>query len=169
MSAQWWDFTPGATTPKDAICGMFMAKMRFYSVQRLLHLPFLLKALGDRKYEGSRLSTLKSSRELIKAYNVLRDEKRPVLTMCDMADYFGRVEIGRSNTRHDMHALYTQRSSETNHGTQGHQDSVSALEGSIESMISLDSYLFPMPAASRPWQVADKSWTHMLDSSMADG
>ena len=87
MPAQWWDFTPDPTTPTDAIRGMFAAKMRFFTVQRLLHLPFLLKASNDRRFEGSRLSTLKSSREIIKVYNVLRDEKRPVLKVCDMVDF----------------------------------------------------------------------------------
>ena len=87
MPAQWWDFMPDSTTPTDAIRGMFAAKMRFFTVQRLLHLPFLLKASSDRRFEASRLSTLKSSREIIKVYNVLRDEKRPVLKVCDMVDF----------------------------------------------------------------------------------
>lgn len=87
MSAQWWDFIPGPATPTDAICGMFVAKMRFYTVQRLLHLPFLLKASGDRKYEGSRLSASKSSREIITVYNVLRDEERSVFKLCDMVEF----------------------------------------------------------------------------------
>ena len=251
MSAQWWDFTPDPATPTDTICGMFVAKMRFYTVQRLLHLPFLLKASGDRKYEGSRLSTLKSSREMIGVYNVLRDEKRPVLKMCDMVDfqvfaaamtlvvdllacprtpdycdeqrqegdwqlvrqtavelgrlsqsirgcdvaalgarvqddfsnlrngsaeglskvdipYFGRVEIQRRDTGHNEYASYTQPFSQTNHQIRSQRDSASAFEGSIESMVSPDSYLFPLPATSQPWQVADESWTHMLDSTLAD-
>ena len=87
MPAQWWGFMPDPTTPTDAIRGMFAAKMRFFTVQRLLHLPFLLKASSDRRFEASRLSTLKSSREIIKVYNVLRDEKRPVLKVCDMVDF----------------------------------------------------------------------------------
>ena len=87
MPPQWWDFTPNLTTPTNAIRGMFAAKMRFFTVQRLLHLPFLLKASNDRRFEASRLSTLRSSREIIKVYNVLRDEKRPVLKVCDMVDF----------------------------------------------------------------------------------
>jgi len=87
MSAEWWAFTPSLDTATDTLCGMFMAKMRFYTVQRLLHLPYLLRAFGDRKYQSSRLATLQSSREMINVYNVLRDEKRPVLKVCDMADF----------------------------------------------------------------------------------
>jgi len=251
MSAQWWDFTPGPATPTDAICGMFVAKMRFYTVQRLLHLPFLLKASGDRKFEGSRLSTLKSSREIISVYNVLRDEKRSVFKLCDMVDfqvfaaamtlvvdllacsrtqdrcdqhgeerdwqlvlqtavrlgrlsqsmrgcdvaalgarvledfsklrnasaeglakvdipYFGWIEIRRRDTRHDEYTSSPQPSTLTNHHTQSQQDSASAFESSVESMLSVDSYLFPMPAASQPWQGADESGTHMLDLTLAD-
>ena len=87
LSAKWWDFTPDPATPTDVTRDMFATKMRFYTVQRLLHLPFLLKAFSDRRFESSRLSTLKSSREIIKVYNVLRDEQRPVLKVCDMADF----------------------------------------------------------------------------------
>lgn len=250
MSAQWWDFTPGSATPTDAICGMFVAKMRFHTVQRLLHLPFLLKASSDRKYEGSRLSTLRSSSEIINVYNVLRDEKRPVFKLCDMINfqvfaaamtlvvdllactrtldrcdqhreerdwqlvlqiavrlgrlphsmsgcdvaalgarvledfsklrnasaeglskvdipYFGRIEIRRRDTRHNEYASSPQPSSLSDHHIQSQEDSISAFEGSLESMLSVDSYLFPVGAASQPWQ-ADESWTHMLDSTLAD-
>ena len=251
MPAQWWDFTPDPTTPTDAIRGMFAAKMRFFTVQRLLHLPFLLKASSDRRFEASRLSTLKSSREIIKVYNVLRYEKRPVLKVCDMVDfqvfaaamtlvidllalsrtpdlsdlrreeadwqlvlqtagilgrfsrsrkgcqvaalgarvledfsqlryrsaegvlkvdipYFGRVEIRRRDTRHDEHISYTQPSSPTNNQAQSQQDPIAAFEDSVESMVSPDSYLFPLPASSQPLEMVDENWTQMLDLSMAD-
>ena len=251
MSAQWWDFMPDPTTPTDEICDMFKAKLRFFTVQRLLHLPFLLKASSDRKYEGSRLSTLKSSREIINIYNVLRDEKRPVLKMCDMADFqvftaamtlvidlltrsrtqdsydlhredcdwslvlqtavelgrvsqsmrrcdvaalgarvlddfsnlrdesgegvskvdipfFGRVEIRRSGTRHDKHVLNTQPCAEKDHHSQNQDDAIGAFDGSIETMVSLDSYLFPSATTPQPWQGADESWTNTTDLSLAD-
>jgi len=87
MSAKWWDFTPSPDTPTDVLCGMFVAKMRFHTVQRLLHLPFLLKAFKNEKYQSSRLATLQSSREMINVYNVLRDEKRPLLKTCEMIDF----------------------------------------------------------------------------------
>ena len=113
MPAQWWDFTPDPTTPTDTIRGMFTAKMRFFTVERLLHLPFLLKSSNDRRFEASRLSTLKSSREIIKVYNVLRDEKRPVLKVCDMVDFqvfaaamtliIDLLALSRTPDRYDLH------------------------------------------------------------------
>ena len=87
LSTQWWEFRPGPETPVNAISGMYAAKMRFYTVERLLHLPFLLKAFKDSKFNSSRQAALDSSREIISIYNVLRDEKRPALNMCDMADF----------------------------------------------------------------------------------
>ena len=251
MSARWWNFTPDAATPTDAVGGMFVAKLRFYTVQRLLHLPFLLKAFKERRFESSRLSTLKSSREIINVYNVLRDEKRPVLKMCDMVDfqvfaaamtlvvdllacsrtpdhcdlhreerdwqlvfetakvlgqlsrsrkgcqvaalgarvlddfsqlrngsaegaikvdipYFGRVEIRQRDARQNEHISHTHLSSQTNHQAQIEQDPSAFFEGPVESVVSLDSFLFPLPAASQPLQEADESWTHMLDTSMTD-
>ena len=251
MSADWWDFTPGSVTPTDAICSTLKAKLRFYTVRRLLHLPFLLKAPGDRRYEGSRVSTLESSREIIKIYNVLRDEKKPVLQMCDMADFqvftaamtliidllmrsgksdacdlqreecdwslilqtamelkrvsrsmrrcdvaalgarvlddfsnirngsvegvskvnipfFGRVEIRRSSTRYDKHASNTQSCAHADNQSQKQDNPASSLDGSIETMVSLDSYLFPSAVTSQPWQGPDESWTNTLDLGLAD-
>ena len=251
LSAKWWDFTPDPATPIDVVRNMFATKMRFYTVQRLLHLPFLLKAFSDRRFEGSRSSTLKSSREIIKVYNVLRDEQRPVLKVCDMADfqvfaaamtlaidllarsgtpentdlqreeldwqlvlqtagilgrlsrsrkgcevaglgarvledfahlrdgpegvckvnipYFGRVEIRRRNTQHNERTSYTPLSSQTSHRAQSQQEPMGTSEDSIGSMVSSDSYLFPLPGASQHLQVAEESWTQMLDLSMVDG
>ena len=254
MPAQWWDFTPDPTTPTGAIRSIFAAKMRFFTVQRLLHLPFLLKSSSDPRFEPSQLSTLKSSREIIKVYNVLRDEKRPVLKVCDMVDfqvfaaamtlvidllalsrtpdrcdphreegdwqlvletagilglfsrsnkgcrvaalgarvledfhqlrhgsaegvlkvdipYFGRMEIRRRDSRQNEHISHTQPSFPTNNQAQIQQDPTGAFfQDSIESIISPDSYFFPLPAASQPLEMnmVDESWTHMLDLSMAD-
>ena len=87
MSAEWWDSTPSPDTPTDVLCGICVAKMRFHTVRRLLHLPFLLKAFENEKYQSSRLAVLQSSREMINVYSVLRDEKRPLLKICEMVDF----------------------------------------------------------------------------------
>ena len=251
MPAQWWDFKPDSTTPTDAIRDMFVAKMRFYTVQRLLHLPFLLKAFGDRRFDSSRLTTLQSAREIIKVYHILRDEQKPVLKVCDMVDfqvfaaamtlvidllawsgtldhndlhreerdwelvlqtaevlghfsssrkgcevavlgarvledfsqlrngpaegvsrvdipYFGQVEIRRRDARQTENNLYPQSSTLADPQLQSQHDPVGTFEDPIESIISPDSYLFPHPAASQPWQSEDESWIHMLKSTMAD-
>lgn len=52
-----------------------------------MHLPFLLKASSNRKYESDRMSTLESPKESIDIHNVLRYDERLVLKMYEMADY----------------------------------------------------------------------------------
>jgi len=251
MSAEWWDFTPSPDTPTDVLCGMYVAKMRFHTVRRLLHLPFLLKAFENAKYLSSRLASLQSSREMINVYNVLRDEKKPILKTCEMVDfqvfaaamtlvvnllacsqppdhsdlhreerdwqlvlqtaaelrrfshstkgckvaalgarvlndfsslhkasadeickvdipYFGRVEIQRLHSRPNEHCPYAHDAARTINQQQIQHNSMGGLGGSVEPAVSDDSYLFPMPAGPQPWQAADESWLHMLDSNLAD-
>lgn len=87
MSPDWWNFQPTSDIAQDGVAEMFVAKMRFFTVQRLLHLPYLLKSSNDRKYEGSRSAVLQSSRQIIHVYTVLRNEERPIIRMCDMVDF----------------------------------------------------------------------------------
>ena len=251
LSAEWWDFTPSPDTPTDVLCGIYVAQMRFHTVRRLLHLPFLLKAFKNEKYQSSRLAVLQSSREMINVYNVLRDEKRPILQTCEMVDfqvfaaamtlvvdllagsqppdhrdlsreerdwqlvlhtavklrrfslsmkgckvtalgarvlkdfsslqkasaeeickidipYFGRIEIQRRHTRLDEHVAHAYATTQTVDQIQSQHNPVGGVPSSIEPAVSTDSYLFPSLTASQPWQEADESWLHMLDTSMVD-
>ena len=255
LSAEWWDSTPSPNMPTDVLCGIFVAKMRFYTVRRLLHLPFLLKAFENEKYQSSRLAVLQSSREMINIYSVLRDEKRPLLKICEMVDfqvfaaamtlvvdllassqppdhgdlyreerdwqlvlqtevelrrfsrsmkgckvaalgarvlkdfsslqkasaeeickidipYFGKIEIQRRHTRHNEHVAHafaaTHAATQTIDQLQNQHNPVGDARVSIEPAVSTGSYFFPSPTASRPWQEADESWLHMLNTSMVD-
>ena len=251
MPAAWWDFTPRPDTPTDLLANTFVAKMRYYTVRRLLHLPFLLHALENEKYKSSRLAVLQSSRAMISIYNVLRDEERPILKICEMVDfqvfasamtllvsllacrqlsdhrdlhreerdwqlvfqtagelrrfsrstkgckvaalgaqvledfsglqkasaeeickvdipYFGRVKIQRHRFCHDEQNPGADTASQTMNQTQVQQNSRGGIEGSIEPVVSTDSYLFPISTASQLRQEAGESWLHMLDTSLVD-
>ena len=82
--------------------------------------------------------------------------------------YFGRVEIRRRDTQHNERTSYTESSSQTNHQAQSQHEPMGTFEDSIGSTVSPDSYLFPLPGASQLLQVADESWTQMLNTSMVD-
>ena len=84
---RWWETTPSPQMSMEAIYSMSVMKMKYHNVRKLLHLPFMLKSYADPRYDGSRLECLESAREMIKVYRTLRDEKRPVLKMCDMIDF----------------------------------------------------------------------------------
>lgn len=251
LSAEWWDSMPSPDTPMDVLCGIFVAKMKFHTIRRLVHLPFLLKAFENKKCRSSRLAVLQSPREMINHYIVLRDEKRPLLKNCEMVDfqvftaamtlvvdllaasqppdhgdlyrkeqdwqlvsqtavglrrfslsmkackvaalgarvlkdfpslqkasaeeickidipYFGRIEIQRRHTRHIEHFAHAYAATQTVDQIQSQHNPVGDVRTSIEPAVSTGSYLFPSSTASRPWQEADDSWLHMLDTSMVD-
>ena len=87
MPDRWWEMTPGLHMSRDATFTMSVVKMKYHNVRKLLHLPFMLKSYTDLRYDSSRLICLESAREMIKVYRTMRDEKRPVLKMCDMMDF----------------------------------------------------------------------------------
>ena len=87
MSTQWWNTTAGPSMPAEMERGIYAAQIRFYAVQRLLHLPFLLESFSDPKRESSRVATLDASRQIIRLHGYLRSGDRPLLQMCDMADF----------------------------------------------------------------------------------
>ena len=87
MSDTWWEMMPGPYMSRDAIFAMSVVKMKYHNVRKLLHLPYMLKSYTDPGYNSSRLICLESAREMITAYQILRDDKNPVLKMCDMMDF----------------------------------------------------------------------------------
>jgi hypothetical protein len=83
----WWDTPPRPEMSLDAIQDIFQAKFMYHNVRRHLHLPFMLEFSNEPRCIYSTTATLESSREMIKAYQVLRDKERPILTICDVLDY----------------------------------------------------------------------------------
>lgn len=87
VSASWWETLPDTHMSLDAAFDMFFAKFSYHNVRKLLHLPFMLQSSTDRRYEYSRFATLDSSREMIKYYQIMRDVHRPLLTVCNVAEF----------------------------------------------------------------------------------
>jgi hypothetical protein len=87
MTPTWWDTRPRISVSPDMLFLEYSKKMRFYITRKLVHLPFMLKAHTDHRYEGSRIATLKASKAVIEIFRILRDEKLVAPKMCDMADF----------------------------------------------------------------------------------
>lgn len=83
----WWETLPDSNMSSDGIREIFVAKLRYHMVRKLLHLPFMLKSYTDLRYNASRVVALECSRAMIEVFKVLRDERRPVMNMCDMLDF----------------------------------------------------------------------------------
>ncbi|KAN0113280.1 hypothetical protein V8E51_006231 [Hyaloscypha variabilis] len=87
IPSEWWNSLPTTSTPLSAIYGLGILKIEFYAGQKLLHLPYMLKSSVDNNYEYSRLRALDACREIIKAYQIVRQHPRLNLTICDLMDF----------------------------------------------------------------------------------
>ena len=87
MPPAWWQALPGPHVSTEESFAMLTMKLRFYNVRKLLHLPFMLKADVDRRYESSRCSTLEATRDMIRTYQVLRGPNGGLLKMCALVDF----------------------------------------------------------------------------------
>ncbi|MCJ1340446.1 hypothetical protein MMC09_005742 [Bachmanniomyces sp. S44760] len=87
MPDTWWAETAGPHMTLSATFEMCIAKFWYHNVRKLLHLPFMLKSLTDRRYDYSRIAALESAKEMIRYYQVFRDERRPMLHVCDVVDF----------------------------------------------------------------------------------
>ena len=87
MPQSWWQALPGPNLSPEESFTMLIMKLRYYNVRKLLHLPFMLKAYVDRRYEFSRCSTLEATRDMIRIYQILRGPGGSLLKMCAMVDF----------------------------------------------------------------------------------
>ena len=87
MPQTWWQALPGPNLSPEESFTMLIMKLRYYNVRKLLHLPFMLKANVNRRYESSRCSTLEASRDMIRTYQILRGPGGSLLKMCAMVDF----------------------------------------------------------------------------------
>ena len=87
MPEQWWVGEPDPGLPLEAINGVLVTRFLYHNVRALLHLPFLLRSCENMRVQYNRVIALQSSREIIDLYRILRDERRPLLFVCNVVDY----------------------------------------------------------------------------------
>lgn len=79
------EYDPSLNMP--AIYSQEAAQIFYYSTLKHIHLPFMLKAKTDRRYEHSRLSTMEACRELIRVYLRLRGSPKSESVQCELMDF----------------------------------------------------------------------------------
>lgn len=75
MPKSWWEVPETYSTDRHAAAIEFdriMMQIWYYQLEALLHLPFMLKAATERRYNYSQFVCLKASREMIWRYLSLR-------------------------------------------------------------------------------------------------
>ncbi|KAK5038309.1 hypothetical protein LTS07_001779 [Exophiala sideris] len=86
MPPEWWDPAPGL--PLAVTYSRQHIKLAYYSLCKIVHLPYMLKSAKERKYEISRISALEASRDLIKTHRMMRHQMGPESIMiCDVLDF----------------------------------------------------------------------------------
>lgn len=86
-AAEWWATVPTPDTPLDMLYSISTTKIQFFLVQKLLHLPYMLKSWTESVYERSRNMALETSRELIRSYQSLRHNSGEAVVICDLMDF----------------------------------------------------------------------------------
>ncbi|RFU72924.1 n-terminal binuclear zn cluster-containing dna binding domain-containing [Trichoderma arundinaceum] len=87
------DFPPDWSEPygpNDTMYSIYFqeaVKIFYYSTIKHIHLPYMLKAKFDRRYEHSLLSTMDACRELIKVYLRLRGSAKSEFIQCEIMDF----------------------------------------------------------------------------------
>lgn len=76
MPQSWWaipDLIPSDHSPQAALVfDRVMTQIWFFQIEALAHLPFMLRASTERRYDYSKFSCLRASREMMSRYLALR-------------------------------------------------------------------------------------------------
>ena len=87
MPMEWWNKIPDLETPVEEIHEMFTVKLWFYNIRNLIYLPFVSQSFMTQEYQWITDVVRESSREAIKCYGILRDDRRPFYGMCNLLDF----------------------------------------------------------------------------------
>ena len=88
MPPEWW--RPELDVGEDATMQMYervLPQFFHHQVRTLLHLPFMLKACQDRRYEYNRIAALESAREMIIRYQMVRPFQGYHSLICKVIDF----------------------------------------------------------------------------------
>ena len=83
----WWGDTPSGSLNHAKTFERLVIQFWHLHVKLLLHLPFMLRAVTDRRYEYSKLVSLNSARKMIKRYALLGASTKRVTYRCKVLDF----------------------------------------------------------------------------------
>jgi len=87
MPREWW---ANDMEQKDVVSQLFSRRLPqfwHHQARTLLHLPFMLKAATDRRYEYNKIAALESAREMINLYQVFRPAQGFDSLVCKVIDF----------------------------------------------------------------------------------
>ena len=95
MPDDWWESGREYGAEADRMFNQLMPQFGHHQARSLLHLPFMLKATTDRRFEYNKIAALESAREMIARYRVIRPAQGFGSIICKMMDFqvFGGAMI----------------------------------------------------------------------------
>ncbi|KAK9243933.1 hypothetical protein V1506DRAFT_543067 [Lipomyces tetrasporus] len=85
---EWWPVMPVEKDMSfDALYARQVCKMYFFQLRKTLRLPNMLKAFDDLRFEASREIAVEACRNMVSAYEVLRNSSKSALVICDLMDF----------------------------------------------------------------------------------
>ena len=87
MPSEWWACDVKEDAVKDQMYSRVIPQFWHYQARTLLHLPFMLKAATDRRYEYNKIAALESAREMLQRYRIFRPAQGFSSTVCKVVDF----------------------------------------------------------------------------------
>ena len=95
MPYDWWESGREYGGEANRMFTQLMPQFCHHQARSLLHLPFMLKATTDRRFEYNKKAALESAREMVARYRVIRPAQGFGSVICKMMDFqiFGGAMI----------------------------------------------------------------------------
>ena len=87
MPSEWWSAPITLEDVQLQKYNRLLPQMWHYHARMLLHLPFMLKATTDRRFEYNRIAALESSREMLTRYQMFRPAIGFGSSVCKVIDF----------------------------------------------------------------------------------
>ena len=87
MTDDWWKSDFETSTVSNFLYSHLLPQFCHHQARSLLHLPFMLKATTDRRFEYSRNAALESAREMVVRYRVIRPAQGFGSHTCKVIDF----------------------------------------------------------------------------------
>lgn len=87
MTRDWWELGHEPVAAADHMYDQLMPQFWHHQARSLLHLPFMLKAATDRRFEYNKIAAVESAREMVVRYRVMRPALGFGSLVCKVIDF----------------------------------------------------------------------------------
>lgn len=85
VDPDWWN--PNRDSPAFERNGYLLTQFMHHQTRAFLHLPFMLRSAREKRFQHNRDAAVESSREMMRVYKLLREDRGQGAYICKMADF----------------------------------------------------------------------------------